>query len=273
MRVFGIDFTSAPRAAKPITCAVCELAAGKLVVEELHSWSSFAGFEAFLATPGRWTAAIDFPFGQPRQLIQALGWPEQWSEYVRLVGSLTKLEFVELIDHYREQQPVGDKHHLRASDKCAGSCSPMMLYGVPVGKMFFAGAPRLLEADVSIVPCRPNNTGRTVIEGYPALVARNLVGDKKYKSEQVNGSDRSGVRAQMLQRCQIGALRIAYGISLRCTADIRQRVIADTKGDLLDAVMCAVQAAAFHLPHCRNASIPPSADAVEGWIADPTYDY
>ena len=36
---------------------------------------------------------MDFPFGQPRSLVAALGWPEGWEGYVGEVGELSKDEF------------------------------------------------------------------------------------------------------------------------------------------------------------------------------------
>ena len=49
MRIYGIDFTGAPRAAKPITLAAALLKKNVLRVERLPT---FAGFEALLASPG-----------------------------------------------------------------------------------------------------------------------------------------------------------------------------------------------------------------------------
>ena len=271
MRIYGIDFTSAPRRSKAITCAVCQLSSDQLTVKEIQEWNAFAGFEAFLQQPGRWTAAMDFPLGQPRRLLAAVGWPEQWEEYVALVGRMKKQEFIELIDQYRAGQPPGDKHHLRCTDSLAGSCSPMMLYGVPVAKMFFEGAPRVRCADVSVVPCRPNGSGRTVIEGYPSLVVRHLVGSMSYKSESRDATTLRGMRCEIVTRCQSSKLRNAYGIYLNVSSTVEGQIIADFKGDALDAVLCAVQAAAYERLSQRRAPIPPTADPVEGWIADPTY--
>ena len=273
MRIFGIDFTSAPRAAKPMTCAVCQLDGDRLAVEDVALWTSFEDFESFLLRPGPWTAAVDFPLGQPRRLVQALHWPESWDEYVELVGQMTKAEFVELIDQYRQRQPPGDKHHLRTTDKLAGSCSPMMLYGVPVGKMFFEGAPRLQRAGVSVLPCRPNQSGRKVVEGYPALVAKRLINGHSYKSERSESSSRREARRRIVDGCQSSAIREAYGIALQLSADMQQLLVGDPKGDSLDAVLCAVQATAVELANDQQASIPATADSAEGWIADPTYGH
>lgn len=271
MKIFGIDFTSAPRAAKPLTCAVGELDSEKLTIEGIELWDSFTGFESFLTQPGPWTAAVDFPIGQPRRLVKALDWPESWEEYVKLVGQMSKTEFVELIGDYRSKQPPGDKQHLRLTDKLSGSCSPMMLYGVPVGKMFFEGAPRLERAGVSVQPCRPNKSGRVVIEGYPALVARRLIGKNSYKSERVKQVSHQAARQQLIKRFKTRNLKDAYGLSLRLAGKLIECAVGDAKGDTLDAILCAVQAASFALKNKSTSSIPEHADPLEGWIADPTY--
>ena len=70
MRVYGLDFTSAPRRGKPITCASATLVDRVLHVESLITFECFDTFENFLVSPGPWIAAMDFPFGLPRQLIR-----------------------------------------------------------------------------------------------------------------------------------------------------------------------------------------------------------
>ena len=269
-KIYGVDFTSAPRRAKPITCAACRLDGDRLSVVSVEQWTTFAGFESFLQRPSRWTAALDFPFGQPRELIHALNWPVNWNEYVSLVGKMTKLEFVELMDEFRKGQPRGKKHLFRRTDEMAKSCSPMMLYGVPVGKMFFEGAPRLQRSDVSVLPCRPNDSERTVVEGYPALVAKRLINNQKYKQQNSGASDRSDACRQIVEGCYTNVLREAYGLRLQISEQTKRLLIDDEKGDLLDAVLCAVQAAAYELPQFTPISMPKSADSLEGWIADPT---
>ena len=54
MRIYGIDFTCAPRKAKPITVASGLLKKNALEVLKIERLESFAAFEAFLARPGPW---------------------------------------------------------------------------------------------------------------------------------------------------------------------------------------------------------------------------
>ena len=153
MKIYGVDFTSAPSLKKAITYAECRLDENHLVLEHLRRLTSFDEFENFLKQPGPWMAGMDFPFGQPRTLIQNLGWPKTWAGYVRYVSRMSKEEFVDTLTNYSQGRAAGDKHHLRQTDRLAKSRSPMMLYRVPVGKMFFEGAPRLLKAGLNIPPC------------------------------------------------------------------------------------------------------------------------
>jgi hypothetical protein len=48
MKIFGLDFTSAPGPKKPITAAVCDLKEDLLCVHEVMKINSFAAFESFL---------------------------------------------------------------------------------------------------------------------------------------------------------------------------------------------------------------------------------
>jgi len=140
MRVYGVDFTSAPRKQKPITCAECSLDNGLLYINDFDQFTSFDQFENFLQISGPWIAGLDFPFGQPRKLIENLGWSPSWEGYVKLIDDMTKDEFVYTLTQYRNGRPEGDKQHLRIIDKKGNSCSPMMLYYTPVA--FF---PRVLR--------------------------------------------------------------------------------------------------------------------------------
>ena len=49
MKIYGIDFTSAPSGKKPITCADCTLENGFLHLNELKKMKTFDDFDDFLA--------------------------------------------------------------------------------------------------------------------------------------------------------------------------------------------------------------------------------
>lgn len=270
MRIYGLDFTSAPTARKPITCARCSLQATTLLVEACLNLPSLVAFEAFLRSDGPWLAALDFPFGLPRKLIDNLGWPSSWEDYMRIIAAMSKQEFESIIDRYRSTRPAGDKLHLRATDVLAGARSPMMLHRVPVGKMFYQGATRLLASPVSVLPCRPTGDSRMVVEGYPALVARRLIGKRAYKSDErgKQSEEQREARREMIDKLRSGQLREAYALTVELPGDIEQSLIEDAMGDRMDAVLCAAQAGWAYLERERGYGLPFTCDKDEGWIVD-----
>ena len=271
MIVYGLDFTSAPRKKKPITCAKCLFGNGLLQVEEFQHLPTFDEFEGFLQTKGPWIAGLDFPFGQPRKLIENLGWSSSWEEYVKLIGDMTKDEFVHILTQYRNSRPKGDKQHTRAIDKKADSRSPMMLYGVPVGKMFFEGSPRLLKSGASIIPNRPTDSVRIIVEAYPALVARTCIGKTSYKNDtrSKQTEEQREARISIVEGICSDKLATKYGFHIQLDDRYKKQSIEDPGADLLDAILCAIQAAWAYGNEGQNYGIPENSDPMEGWIVDP----
>jgi hypothetical protein len=266
MHIFGIDFTSAPRPSKPITCAECILDGSDLYVEKLEFWSDFMGFESSLTESRSCVTAIDAPFGQPRRLVRALGWPTVWEDYVGLVGKMSKPAFEKTIRDYCGRQPPGDKHHLRRTDTLARACSPMMLYGVPVGKMFFEAAPRIAQSSVSVLPCRPTNSQQRAVEAYPALLVRRLIGNTSYKGDdKKHCNSRNRQRATLVDLCQSNAIEEAFDIRVLMDGKLALRLKEDASGDSLDAILCAIQVASA-AKKAAQLGIPADADPLEGWI-------
>jgi len=137
MRVFGLDFTSAPSPRKPITCAIGELREATLLIEDTKALPTFAAFEEFLQQEGSWIASFDFPFGQPRKLLTNLHWPQTWEGYIQHCAALGKTLFEETLIQYHANSPAGSKPHSRAPDTLAGARTSMLLRGIPVGMVFF----------------------------------------------------------------------------------------------------------------------------------------
>ena len=264
--IYGLDFTSAPRRAKPITCVHARLSGDTLHVERLEPLVDFGAFESLLGRPGPWVAGIDAPFAQPRRLVHALGWSQTWTGYVGEVTTLGKADFEGTLKRYTDGQPQGDKLHRRRVDALAGAVSPMALAYVPAGKMFFELAPRLLRTDLNAPPLRETGDDRTVLEVYPALAARQLVGKQKYKSDtkQKQTEGMRAARGEIVERLRSGL----YGLNLELGDVLAAFLLDDVTGDALDAVLCAVQAA--WAAGEENYGIPEGVDRLEGWIADPT---
>ena len=271
MRVYGLDFTSAPRREKPITCVAATLIESALHVESLVGFESFDTFENFLGSPGPWIAGMDFPFGQPEKLRRNLGWPDSWGEIARLVGELSAAEFGQLLTDYRNARVSGDKHHRRDTDVLAKSQSPMTLFGVPVAKMFHRGAPLLERSRVNIIPCRTLNKDRIVVEAYPALVARRYIGKAKYKSDtrRQQTPKREDARRELLDLLHGPRLAEDFGITLDIPGGLAGEFIGDATADRLDALLCAIQAAWSWTLRDQNYGIPADVDPAEVWIVDP----
>ena len=240
-------------------------------MQECLTMPSFAEFEAFLRSDSPWLAALDFPFGQPHQLITNLGWPTAWTDYMQLIAAMSKPAFEQTLTHYRASRLPGDKQHLRITDRYANARSPMMLHRVPVGKMFFQGAPRLLASDVSILPCRPTQSTSIVVEGYPALVARKWLGKRSYKSDERSKQtpEQTSARRDLLTGLCSPDLLTHYGLHLAISDAMITMLIDEPMGDLLDALLCAIQAAWAYIQRDNNYGIPLDCDKNEGWIVDP----
>ena len=266
MKIYGIDFTSAPSKAKSITCAEASLAADILNIEKFYRFTSFLSFMDFLKQSPAWIAGVDFPLGQPRKLIENLQWGTTWEEYVNRIGQMTKQEFVEVLNQYRQGRANGDREHLRETDKFKSAISPMKVYGVPVGKMFFEGAPRLLNAGFSILPSHPTNDPRIVIEIYPALIARSLIGKQSYKSDEKRKQTPKMqlLRQEIIMHLRSPILKEKYGFAMEISDRLAGECEHDHSGDTLDAILATIQAASAS---CQsNYGIPETCDRLEGWI-------
>jgi len=264
LRIYGVDFTCAPRRAKPITVAVGLLKKKYLDISEIEKLPSFAEFEAFLARPGPWVGGFDFPFSLPAELVRDLAWPAPWPELVAHCAAMDRVAFRNALDAYRSSRKPGSKYAHRATDHPAGSSSPMKLVNPPVALMFHEGARRLLAADVHIPILLPRNSSRVALEAYPGLLVRKQLGIRaSYKSDTraEQTPARTAVRKQVLSALEEGR---PLGIRVQMERKFEKQVVADGSADLLDAVICAAQAAwAASRP---GYGLPAQAVAGEGWI-------
>jgi len=266
MKIYGIDFTSAPSKAKPIACAEAYLEVDILHIQKFYQFTNFSDFMEFLKRSPVWIAGVDFPLGQPRKLIENLRWGETWTEYVNLVGQMTKQEFVEALNQYRQDRASGDREHLRQTDKFAGAISPMKVYGVPVGKMFFEGAPRMLAAGFSILPCHPTDDPRIVIEIYPALIARSIIGKQSYKSDtkQKQTLEMKLLRQEIINQVRSPIFQAKYGFIVKINNQLGLESVNDPSGDTIDCLLAAIQAT--YASQQSSYGIPATCDRLEGWI-------
>jgi hypothetical protein len=256
MRVYGVDFTSTPRAAKAITVAHGSIEGTRLRIEAVERIGDFAGFEGLLQRPGPWIGGFDFPFGLPRELVRDLGWPAEWRRLVGFCGNLTRAELRGILDGYRATRPAGRKYAHRRTDWPAGSSSPMKLVNPPVALMFHEGAPRLADAGVHVPGLAEGDRARVALEAYPGLFARSVTRDS-YKNDSPSKQTRARERARR---------EIVRALPASMPRPLLRELVSDASGDALDAAICAVQAAWAWRRRRRNFGLPDRIESCEGWI-------
>lgn len=257
MKILGVDFTSAPRRAKPIVVAEGLVLRSVVQITRIEKLETFEEFEALLRRPGPWIGGFDFPFGLPRELVRDLGWPGNWHALVDFCADLSRPEFRAILDGYRATRPAGRKYAHRRTDLPAGSSSPMKLVNPPVALMFHEGVPRLADAGVHVPGLAAGDRSRVALEAYPGLFARSVAGHTSYK----NDSKSKQTPARRLAR-----EKIAAALHVKTSSMLKKQMIDDASGDSLDAVICATQAAWGWRRRQRNFGLPPKVDPVEGWI-------
>lgn len=260
----GIDFTSRPTKRKPITVALGTSDGASVKLLRLDRHAGFDSFSAWLHTPGPWLGAFDFPFGLPRELVETLGWPREWLPLMRHYAALSREEIRETFAAFCAARPVGGKFAHRACDGPAGSSPSMKWVNPPVAYMLHAGVPLLLDAGVHLPGLHGGDTTRVALEAYPGLLARELIGNRSYKSDEAvkQTPERLIARKDLLEALEQGRTRL--GLRLRLTHAQRDALAADASGDELDAVLCLVQAAwAARRP---GFGLPAGIDPLEGWI-------
>ena len=77
------------------------------------------------------------------------------------------------------------------------------------------------------------------------------------------------VRERMVQKLADGSLLARYGISVDLSEALRRGCVDDAEGNLLDAVLAAVQAAWSWVRRKDGYGVPQDCDLLEGWIVDP----
>ena len=262
MRIYGVDFTCAPRAAKPITAACGVMRKNVLELERIERLETFAQFEALLARPGPWVGGFDLPFSLPLELTRDLGWPASWPALVAHCASFDRPAFRQALDAYRNTRQPGNRYAHRATDLPAGSSSPMKLVNPPVALMFHEGARRLLASGAHVPALHDGDRDRVALEAYPGLLIRKQLGIRdSYKSD--TRSEQTPARKRV-RRKVVSALKTGKPLGIRLDFKDEAALIADGSGDLLDAAICAVQAA--WASQRQNYGIPADAPAGEGWI-------
>lgn len=270
--VIGVDFTSAPRARKPLTVATGRLVAGARAavyrLDAIRELTTLAEFDALLREPGDWLGGFDLPFGQPRPLIEHEGWPTDWQRFVRFYCGQPRESLRAVFRRWCAGRPAGDKFAWRKADKPAGSSPAMRWTNPPVAWMMHAGIGRMLDAGLSFPAHRVAGRGearhRIALEAYPGFTARQVC-RRSYKSDTpaMQTAERRANRRLILDALVAG--EAGLDVRLDVSAAVARRMIGDGAGDLLDAAICGLQAAHASLQH--RYGFPRDLDPLEGWIA------
>ena len=266
--LLGCDFSSSPSKRKPIVVAVGHAKAGRVQLQHLCRFDTLSSFADWLKQPQPWVGGFDLPFGLPRELVQTLGWPTDWLPCIRHYAALSRAEIRDTFKAFCDDRPAGGKFAHRATDIPAGSSPSMKWVNPPVAYMLHAGVPLLIDAGVSLPRLHEGDPTRVALEAYPGLLARELIGNASYKSDDKakQTPERLIARKQLLQALEMGQTRLA--LRLKLTHAQHDTLVDDASGDSLDAVLCMVQAAWAQAQYAAGDAHYglPMCDPLEGWV-------
>jgi hypothetical protein len=276
--LLGCDFSSAPNTQKTIVIALGVLKNGRIQLSNLEHFSSLRTFEEWLTQSCGWLGAFDLPFGLPRELVQSLGWPNDWAACMAHYTALSRAQIRSAFASFCDARPVGGKFAHRATDRPAGSSPSMKWVNPPVAFMLHAGVPVLLRSGATLLGLQTasdvqNSVDRqplkVALEAYPGLLAREVLGNRSYKSDDKarQTPERLIARKDLITALEHGDTRL--GLHLKLTHAQRDALADDARGDTLDAVLCLMQAAwaqTRHLSGDPRYGLPADIDPLEGWI-------
>ncbi len=250
--------------------AIGELHQGRVQLVRLAHFASLSAFSDWLKQGTSWLGAFDLPFGLPRELVQTLGWPTDWGACMAHYTALSREQIRQAFSAFCDARPVGGKFAHRATDVPAGSSPSMKWVNPPVAFMLHAGVPLLLQAGATLPGLHTGEQPlKIALEGYPGLLAREVLGQRSYKADDKarQTPERLIARKDLITALEHGNTRL--GLRLKLTHAQRDALVDDARGDALDAVLCLMQAAWAQTRHEAGDAwygLPPKMDPLEGWI-------
>ncbi len=268
MDLIGCDFSSSPSKRKPIVLVQGTMAGGRVQLTGLQTLDTLDAFGEWLAQPGNWVGGFDLPFGLPRELVETLDWPTDWAACMDHYTALSREQIREQFAAFCNARPVGGKFAHRVADGPAGSSPSMKWVNPPVAFMLHAGVPLLRRAGVHLPRLCEGDRRRVALEAYPGLLAREVLGNTSYKSDDKakQTPERLLARRELLSALERGQTRL--GLRLVASHALMNRLAEDASGDALDATLCLMQAAWAAQQHAAGHSCYglPECDPLEGWI-------
>ena len=264
--IIGCDFSSAPTRRKPIVIATGSVTKERVLLNQLVRLESLDEFEEWLCQKTIWVGAFDFPFGLPRELVNSLGWPTYWNQLISHYAALSRADIRSHFSAFCRTREPGKKFAHRATDKPAASSPSMKWVNPPVAYMMHAGVPRLLAAGVHIACLQDGDLSRVALEGYPGLLAREILGQRSYKNDDKvkQTPERLIARKDLITALEHGQTRLS--LRLKVSHAQRDVLIDDASGDSLDAVLCLLQAGWAAGQGAPRYGLPLDMDPLEGWI-------
>jgi hypothetical protein len=120
----------------------------------------------------------------------------------------------------------------------------------------------VLASGAHVPALHDGDRSRVALEAYPGLLVRKHLGIRdSYKSD--TRAEQTPARRNVRRRV-VTALKAGKPFGIRLDSRDAAALVADGSGDLLDAAICAVQAA--WASQQRDYGIPADAPAGEGWI-------
>ena len=279
LQLLGCDFSSRPTRQKNIVLALGAKQDKRVQLSKLERFDSLQGFADRLQQTADWLGAFDFPFGLPRELVQHLGWPLTWQACIQHYASLSREDIRSTFAAFCDARPVGGKFAHRATDGPAGASPSMKWVNPPVAYMLHAGVPLLIQAGVHLPGLHPGvshdvmdgvdvqgSPRKIALEGYPGLLAREVLGSRSYKSDDKTKQtpERLIARKDLITALEHGQTRL--GLRLKLSHAQRDALVDDPSGDALDAVLCLMQAAWAQGQGAPLYGLPQTMDPLEGWI-------
>lgn len=268
MQLVGCDFSSSPSRRKPIVLAHGRLQQTRVQLQSLQTFETLASFADGLNQTGPWVGGFDLPFGLPRELVETLQWPTDWTACMDHYAALDRAQIRAQFAAFCNARPVGGKFAHRATDKPAGSSPSMKWVNPPVAYMLHAGVPLLRQAGVDMPGLHNGDRHRVALEAYPGLLAREVLGNTSYKSDDKSKQtpERLLARRTLMGALERGETRL--GLRLVASHALANRLADDASGDALDATLCLMQAGWAAQQHAAGHpcyGLPP-CDPLEGWI-------
>ena len=265
MKIYGIDFTSAPKRDKPVVVADCDASERQLTLKRFIEFSDWPAFDLWLSEDEEWVGGFDFPFGLPRRFVNAQGWPGDWPGMVKACVRGGKARFVDAaMRAFVGARSVEDKH--RKTDLAARSHSPLKTRtNPPVGLMFYEGASRLVAHDIHVPELNETRSRKIALEAYPGFAISRL-GERYYKNDTADSAKKNlAARKRVLDQ-----LKNRSSDALSCSVVLADKALLGpllhASGDWLDAVLCATQAHWSWQRKDSHFGLPRDVDPVEGWI-------